>query len=126
LGTGEADGFVAQLVYRHGEQGDGFLFSCGQQHVHLARARTGGNAAGEVNQFICFVTAGADYDHDIMSGLAGFDGTCGGNSDLFGIGDAGTTELLDDHRHGGVLSEKLWNPGSESGPGCRFEELRFV
>ena len=46
LRAGEADRLLAEFVDGHGDQRDGDLLAGGQEHVHLAGGRAGGDLGG--------------------------------------------------------------------------------
>ena len=66
LGAGEADGLFAKALDGHGHEGDGDLLAGRQQHVHLAGRRMIADFAGQVDQLIGGVAAGADDDDDLV------------------------------------------------------------
>ena len=81
---------------RHGHQGDGDLLAGGQQHVHLAGRRLLADLAGQLDQLVGGVAAGADDDDDLIAGLLGADGPPGRRHDPLGGRHAGAAELLHD------------------------------
>ena len=96
LGAGEADGLLAERLDGHGHQGDGDLLAGGQEHVHLAGRRLVGDLAGQLDQLVGGVAAGADDDDDLVAGLLGADGPAGGGHDPLRVGHAGAAEFLHD------------------------------
>ncbi len=55
----------------HGHEGDGDLLAGGQEHVHLAGRRLLADLAGQRDQLVGGVAAGADDDDDLVAGLLG-------------------------------------------------------
>ena len=84
----------------HGHQGDGDLLAGGQQHVHLAGRRLLADLAGQRDQLVGGVAAGADDDDDLVAGLFGADGPPCRRHDPLGGRHTGAAEFLHDKGHG--------------------------
>ena len=84
---------------RHGHQRDGDLLAGGQEHVHFAGRRLLGDLAGQVDQLVGGVAAGADDDDDLVAGLFGANGPPGRGHDPLRRRHAGAAEFLHDQCH---------------------------
>ncbi len=111
LRPGEADRLLAQLVDGHGDQGDADLLAGGQQHVHLAGRRLLGDLAGQLDQVVGGVAAGADDDDDLVAGLLGADGLAGRRHDPLRRRHARPAELLHHEAHGSRPQVGRWQAG---------------
>ncbi len=99
LGAGKADGLLAQGLDGHGQESDGDLLAGGQEHVHLAGRRVLGDLAGQLDQLVGGVAAGADDDDDLMAFAFGADGPAGRRHDALRGRHAGAAEFLHDQTH---------------------------
>ena len=99
LRSGEAHRLVAGGLDRHREQGHADLLAGGEEHVHLAGARSVGDLLGEVDEDVGLVAHGADHDDHLVARPVPRDRLVGGRLDLGCIGDTGAAELLHDEGH---------------------------
>ena len=82
---------------------------CSPVDRSMSISRAGGcfaDLAGQVDQLVGGVAAGADDDDDLVAGLPGADGPAGGRHDALGRGHAGAAEFLHDQGHGRLLIRK--------------------
>ncbi len=100
LRAGEAHGVVAEAVDRHGEQGAADALAGGEEHVHLALGRVGGDLAGELEELVGGVATGAHDRADAVALLERGDDAARHVADAGGVGDRRATVLLDDDRQG--------------------------
>ena len=100
LRAGEAHGVVAEAVDRHGEQGAADALAGGEEHVHLALGRVGGDLAGELEELVGGVATGAHDRADAVALLERGDDAPRHVADAGGVGDRRATVLLDDDRQG--------------------------
>ena len=100
LRSGHGDGGNAPLVQGHGQQGDGDLFSAGQEHVHLPLRWTGADRRRQPRQLIGGVSHGRHHHHHAIAGVAAPPDPFGDGLDAFDAADGGAAELLHQEDHG--------------------------
>ncbi len=96
LSAGEADGWFAKFMDRHGQQGDGDLLAGGQKHVHFTSGWRFADFLGQRNKFIGRIAAGANHDDDLVAFLLSANGSPRRRHDPLRRRDAGAAEFLYD------------------------------
>ena len=91
--------FSPSALDRHGHEGDGDLLAGRQQHVHLAGRRMLADLAGQGDELIGGVAAGADDDDDLAARLLRPNGPPGRPHDPLRRRHTAAAEFLHDQTH---------------------------
>jgi len=67
VGSGERGGGDVQCVEGHRGEGDGGLFTGGEEHVHLALGGQGHDFLGELDEAVGDAAHGGDDDDDLVA-----------------------------------------------------------
>ena len=96
LRPGEGDGFLAEVVNRHRDEGAGDALAGGEEHVELARVWARRHAPGELEERVRGAPHRRHGPDDTKPALARRDKSLRDVADLLGLGDRRAAELHDD------------------------------
>ncbi len=100
LGAREGDGFFAEARDGHRSEGDGGLFSGGQEDVHFTLARIGGDVPGQFDEVVGDAAHRGNNHDDLVALGLGFNDAARHVENAFGITDGSAAKFLDDECHG--------------------------
>ena len=106
LAAGDGGRVHADLLQRHGDQGDRLLLAGGQQDVEFAFARVFREVLGHLDQAVGHAGHGGNHGDDLVALVAGAFDPRGDVADAVERADGGAAVFLNDEGHG-------WSGGSE-------------
>ncbi len=96
LRAGVALGLQAQVLQRHGQQGDGDLLAGGDHHVQFARIGLSLDLLGQPDQAVGLARHGGQHHHHLMSEHFEFGDALGDGADALHAADRGAAVFLYD------------------------------